>query len=76
MKLQIVAVAAFALIASAPMALAGPGKSGAPGQMMHRYGSMGSPGASYWAHHKKRSHLTIRRSTTGMAVRHHRRHRH
>ena len=40
------------LIASTPIALAkGPGASGfAPGQMMHRYGSVrGSPGASGYA---------------------------
>ena len=53
MKLKIVAIAGLALAASTTLAFAGPGKSGsAPGQMMHQHGSMGYPGASYWAHRK------------------------
>jgi hypothetical protein len=72
MKLKIVALAALALAASATMASAGPGKSGnAPGQMMHRYGSMGYPGASYWAHRK---HGFRGHSAFGMS--HYRKHHH
>ena len=36
-------------------AMAASDDASAPGQMMHKYGSHGQPGASYWAHHK-RSH--------------------
>jgi hypothetical protein len=50
---RILSLAAIAglLIASTPIAIAkGPGASFAPGQMMHRYGSVhGHPGASGYA---------------------------
>ena len=77
MKLKIVAVAALALAASAPMAFAGHGNSGnTPGHMMQRFGSVpGHPGASGYAPgHLKRHHF--RRSTVGFAVRQRRYHRH
>jgi hypothetical protein len=71
-KLYIVAVAAAALAASASIASAGPGKSGnAPGQMMHQHGSMGYPGASYWAHRKHGF-----RGHSAFALSHARKHRH
>jgi hypothetical protein len=50
----LIAGAATLLIAPAMAAGDNPSSS-SPGQMMHKYGSHGQPGASYWAHHK-RSH--------------------
>jgi hypothetical protein len=57
MKTSILAIAAAALIASTPFALAKDAKSSAPGQMMQQHGSVaGSPGASGYApgHLKKK----------------------
>lgn len=57
MKKSILAIAAAALIASTPFALAKNAKSSAPGQMMQKNGSVaGSPGASGYApgHLKKK----------------------
>ena len=74
MKLRMIALAAAGTMLLAPVALAGPGKSGnTPGHMMQRYGSVpGHPGASGYAPgHLKKHH----RSTVGFAVRSHR-HRH
>jgi hypothetical protein len=44
-------IAAAATLLSAPAMAASDDAS--PGQMMHKYGSHGQPGASYWAHHKR-----------------------
>jgi hypothetical protein len=49
-------IAAAATLLSVPAMAAGDDTSSSPGQMMHKYGSHGQPGASYWAHHKKRLH--------------------
>ena len=50
-------IAAAATLFIAPAMAAGDNpSSSSPGQMMHKYGSHGQPGASYWAHHKKRLH--------------------
>jgi hypothetical protein len=50
-------IAAAATLLSAPALAAGDDpSSSSPGQMMHKYGSHRQPGASYWAHHKKRLH--------------------
>ena len=47
-------IAAAATLLSAPAMAAGDDtSSSSPGQMMHKYGSHGQPGASYWAHHKR-----------------------
>ncbi len=57
MRTSILAIAAAALIASTPFALAKNAKSSAPGQMMQKHGSVaGSPGASGYApgHLKKK----------------------
>jgi hypothetical protein len=46
-------IAAAATLLSVPAMAAGDDTSSSPGQMMHKYGSHGQPGASYWAHHKR-----------------------
>jgi len=46
-------IAAAVTLLSAPAMAAGDSSSSSPGQMMHKYGSHGQPGASYWAHHKR-----------------------
>jgi hypothetical protein len=47
-------IAAAATLLTAPALAAGDdASSSSPGHMMHRYGSHGQPGASYWAHHKR-----------------------
>jgi uncharacterized low-complexity protein len=46
-------IAAAATLLSAPAMAAGDDTSSSPGQMMHKHGSHGQPGASYWAHHKR-----------------------
>jgi hypothetical protein len=47
-------ITAAATLLSAPAMAAGDNpSSSSPGQMMHKYGSHGQPGASYWAHHKR-----------------------
>jgi hypothetical protein len=48
----LIAGAATLLIAPAMAAGDNPSSS-SPGQMMHKYGSHGQPGASYWAHHRR-----------------------
>jgi hypothetical protein len=45
-------IAAAVTLLGAPAMAAGDSSS-SPGQMMHKYGSHGQPGASYWAHHKR-----------------------
>jgi hypothetical protein len=52
-KRALLIVGAATLLIAPAMAASDDGS--APGQMMHKYGSHGQPGASYWAHHK-RSH--------------------
>jgi hypothetical protein len=57
MKTSILAIAASILIASVPFAFAKDANSSAPGQIMHKQGSVaGSPGASGYApgHLKKK----------------------
>lgn len=57
MKTSILAIAAAAVIASTPFAVAKSANSGAPGQMMQQHGSVaGHPGASGYApgHLKKK----------------------
>jgi hypothetical protein len=54
-RLLLVATAALVLVA--PASAAGDASYRSPGHKMHRYGSHGHPGASYWAPgHQKRLH--------------------
>ena len=66
MKLNIIALSAAALIASAPVAFAQGSSSNAPGQEMQQKGSKkGSPGASGYAPGHEMQNKGSKKGTTG-----------